>query len=764
METNLKYINLICTDLGGVGGHFTNLSGENEICTLLGGSGGHFTEVAALNEICTIQGVTAGHSLNLAALSAIGATAYKTNLEAWKNIQEGTTLNPFPLPSLQSFTSDLTVIDKSGSKYFKALKGDDLLITNCDFTGKGWPVKSIATIDIFGQTGVPVVSLLSGNFDLLNQYFTKITAGTYDVDGIELTPAYISAIVAYSAALTGADLTAANSYFAPETESTYFLDLTSGNDANNGTTKALANKTFTGMEADIASGTVNILTGNATDTAIASSKAIEWIGRGKSLVKSEATANGVIRSANSASIRKFKHLIIDGQTVNGFLGVQATSSNITFDKCYFINCKTGNIGLGTYGIATTNLKILNSIVNSATYLNVIYGVFTEILNNLFSGTSTDNYITTGGRCMSKNNYFVVSVAAGKFIIYQYTTGEIVNNYMSNAGIGGILYDTAGATVTKFNKNIVRQANTNSALSNYYILIRGSASECSDNDILLTGTSTAGNDNKTYLVLISGSTTPKVENNTIETYAAGYLSHIEIESLTTVCGAAKINNNTIRCRAAINSALIGIDVEKAAAQHNHFNGFEMNDNVCYAPAYYGNGYGTMHGLFAWGNNGNMLRNYVNGAWIGCLMKGADLTVTFSMSYNKLINCGASLYIKGVTGAEVSHNIVDTNCAVSSSNAVVITRNVALKAQSTNIHHNELTYRGSLSSFSLIYIENADCLTGFTSDYNTFYTTQAHVATVGSTNYTFAEWQALGYDLHSTLLSVAPAFDESETLPV
>ena len=93
METNLKYINLICTDLGGVGGHNLNIDGENEICTLLGGTGGHSLEINALNEICTIQGVTAGHSLNLAALSAIGATAYKTNLEAWKNIQEGTLLN-----------------------------------------------------------------------------------------------------------------------------------------------------------------------------------------------------------------------------------------------------------------------------------------------------------------------------------------------------------------------------------------------------------------------------------------------------------------------------------------------------------------------------------------------------------------------------------------------------------------------------------------------------------------------------------------------
>ena len=111
METNLKYINLICTDLGGVGGHSLNINGENEICTLLGGTGGHSLEINALNEICTIQGVTAGHSLNLAALSAIGATAYMTNLEAWKNIQEGTTLNQMQsIKSLMAFWSDGSLV------------------------------------------------------------------------------------------------------------------------------------------------------------------------------------------------------------------------------------------------------------------------------------------------------------------------------------------------------------------------------------------------------------------------------------------------------------------------------------------------------------------------------------------------------------------------------------------------------------------------------------------------------------------------------
>jgi len=54
MELNIKYINLICTDLGGVGGHTLNVDAENEICTLLGGVGGHILELDAINEIYSL--------------------------------------------------------------------------------------------------------------------------------------------------------------------------------------------------------------------------------------------------------------------------------------------------------------------------------------------------------------------------------------------------------------------------------------------------------------------------------------------------------------------------------------------------------------------------------------------------------------------------------------------------------------------------------------------------------------------------------------
>jgi len=97
MELNIKYLNLICTDLGGVGGHTLNVKAENEICTLLGGVGGHTLELKAINEIYSLVFGAGTFKTNLSALNAILAASGEqpeiTEVRAWKKIQEGTQLN-----------------------------------------------------------------------------------------------------------------------------------------------------------------------------------------------------------------------------------------------------------------------------------------------------------------------------------------------------------------------------------------------------------------------------------------------------------------------------------------------------------------------------------------------------------------------------------------------------------------------------------------------------------------------------------------------
>jgi len=188
METNLKYINLICTDLGGVGGHNLNIAGENEICTLLGGTGGHSLEINALNEICTIQGVTAGYSLNLAALSAIGATEYRTNLEAWKNIQEGTVLNYNP------------ATDTDVALWLKSRSENEMIAT----TGSNQKIATkVARITELSTAALPSLGHIYTTESFAIELMVNMTGGSLM---LRQNGGYSTGVPGYSLSLTGFQL------------------------------------------------------------------------------------------------------------------------------------------------------------------------------------------------------------------------------------------------------------------------------------------------------------------------------------------------------------------------------------------------------------------------------------------------------------------------------------------------------------------------------------------------------------------------------
>ena len=134
----------------------------------------------------------------------------------------------------------------------------------------------------------------------------------------------------------------------------------------------------------------------------------------------------------------------------------------------------------------------------------------------------------------------------------------------------------------------------------------------------------------------------------------------------------------------------------------------------------------------------------------------------MQYIKLSNnqyrefLDSSLGLKFRVGQRDHFYVIDAELVVG---GFLLAENTGQDAHNTNIHHNTLIYRGTQTT-PLIQVNEVDSLTGFTSDYNTFYSTQANICRVGLTDYTFAQWQALGYDLNSTLLAVPPAFDDSE----
>jgi len=169
--------------------------------------------------------------------------------------QLGTLLNYPPAYELATLWLDGSIVDVEGAKYFVDKKaGNNVLITGYDFpTGwvSGFPYKSAATIDVFGQTGVPVVSLFQ-NFDYANQYFTRHVAQVVDGNLVETSEPYVCEIVAYSEALTGTDLTSANTYYGVPVEDVNAKWVSkAGNDGTGNGSKATPWLTLSKAEATI---------------------------------------------------------------------------------------------------------------------------------------------------------------------------------------------------------------------------------------------------------------------------------------------------------------------------------------------------------------------------------------------------------------------------------------------------------------------------------------------------------------------------------
>jgi len=676
------------------------------------------------------------------------------------------------------FFLDGTIITVGADKYFKdkSSAARNFLITGYDFATdwtSGFPFKSASTISapvgdatlIAADTGlfwydaggtpraIPVVSLFQ-NIDYLNIIWCRHIAQVLDGDGVETYEPRVMDVFMVDGTLSASDLIKANTYFNPSSESTYWLNLTGGNDANNATTRALAKLKWGAIETGLASGTVNVLTG-VDLSAWTPAKAIDRYGKG--YVSCPRCASG-----NSDNARTFEHIIFDAANAANWFdcGTGAIFSNITLRKCLFKNALNTGTGIGKYAAKTSdNIKLDSVVINQGVISRMVSCGVTEIKNSLLKGAPTGFYLNAEKYVTISNCKINVTINGTLFLFTLNAGGAIIGCKITNASSGSILLDSnATATQTKFNHNTVRQGDITYAVGKY-IHLKGANSEACDNDIVLTGTSVAGTDNASQIIYVFGSTTPTVERNTIDFASANFTRCIEVFSNGVDCGAAKINSQRILCRAAVNCMVLSLDGEKTAAEHHLFDDFEMNDNVIYMPDYYGLGYGTAHSIMAHGNNGQLRRNYVNGGAIGIIMKSQGAVVVADMSGNKIINCKRGLYVKGTSGMEMYNNLVDFTTGMI--NGIYVEKNIAWVSESTNPHDNILIYRGDGTDYAgLICLDSADNLVGFTSDYNTLYTTQAFVVKVGATTYTFAEWQALGYDLHSTLLTEAPVFDESE----
>ena len=167
--------------------------------------------------------------------------------------------------------------------------------------------------------------------------------------------------------------------------------------------------------------------------------------------------------------------------------------------------------------------------------------------------------------------------------------------------------------------------------------------------------------------------------------------------------------------------------------------------------------TMHALFT-GYNKNVLvkYNYLYRSPYGILRKSSGMNNSSGgVAYNILIDPIVGVVAKGMNDVKIYNNTFYSTKSQSDTwhglIDIYINNDEGQDAYSTNTKiFNNIFY--TTQQRINIYVYETECLTGFESDYNLFYCESGGPRfQIGGTIYTLAQWQALGYDLHSVVVN-------------
>jgi uncharacterized protein (TIGR02145 family) len=171
----------------------------------------------------------------------------------------------------------------------------------------------------------------------------------------------------------------------------------------------------------------------------------------------------------------------------------------------------------------------------------------------------------------------------------------------------------------------------------------------------------------------------------------------------------------------------------------------------------------HGLFTGCNiNASIKYNYLTGVPLGIIRKSASSMIDTAggVAYN-IINKGmVGVVVKGISDVKIYNNTLYSDRTFADTNSgralVDVYTNTDIspnsEAHGTKIKNN-IFY--SVNQINNIRVVDTDALTDFESDYNLFYCEAGTpMFEVDGVRKTFAQWQALGYDLNSIV--VDPGF--------
>ncbi|MFZ2338509.1 MAG: Ig-like domain-containing protein [Bacteroidales bacterium] len=202
-------------------------------------------------------------------------------------------------------------------------------------------------------------------------------------------------------------------------------------------------------------------------------------------------------------------------------------------------------------------------------------------------------------------------------------------------------------------------------------------------------------------------------------------------------------------------LLSAGDEVPGAYNNNLDGGTISGNVLTW-----NGTPTIdiipHGIFTGYNiNVKVKYNYLNKVPMAIIRKSNGMTdISGVVAYNIIKDPGIGVVVKGMNGVRIYNNTFYSSLTTSQANRALIDiyENPSVtppgSATGTKIFNNIFYTKNILKNISI----TSACRAGFESDYNVFYCEAGTpIFSVDGVQKTFAQWQAMGYDLHSVVIN-------------
>lgn len=734
----IEALNDIVTGLGGTGGYKYEIQALNAWAVLVGAAGGYKYEIQALNAIDKAKGGTGLHKYNIDALNSICKAAGGSGLNKYEIAALafiGALLNQIPAKELATLWLDGTILEDEGDYYFvDKIAGNNVLINDYDFPDgwvKGFPYKSAATIDIFGQTGVPVVSLFQ-NFNYADQYFCKHVAQVVDIEGYSILDAYVYDIVAYSEALTGGDLSDANAYFSVPAPINDFYIAQTGNDITGDGTFANPYQTFVKAYNSVPAAKNTYIKNIDTQEYLYSiNKDSAYIGIGLSKYKGLVGEQYGMRIVGAA-FRTLKNLDLSFLDATN-LGIYfQTANNAIVDRCRIVSASIATIS-GVF------LKINNTIIKderASTYLiqqtgDVNWSINNCLLNKINGQGFLYIYDTAGPGIISNNIFKGSSVRS--IIVLSSNTLTLVGNQFNNICTHRLLQISGDRGNLKIIKNTITQGDTVQEMiycSGYTV------------NLVTIDRNTINSSNKTMSLILLSNSNGLVSKNIIKhtennnAYADIFSSILENTFI--------VDNNKILSQRT-GGYNIGVGTETINANENSSININIVNNYIH-----GNNNSTHSIFIGFQINAKIMYNTVKKGGYGTVCKGSTNTVYTEngINYNLFIDCTRNIYLKGANGVVVSNNTIIVK-SVLSFYALSIGINIGGDQPDNSSFKNNIIVNTSENSLTAIILE--DNLKNNYIDYNIYYSPSGLNFVVGTDTLSFSQWQALGYDANSIVLT-------------